>query len=149
MIGRGVYFRIVGRGVYFEEIDMGVYFGGIDRSVYFLVNENWWIIKSKRVTQSTIEIIHHPSFSECVTAFPCSLFLCCNSLQWFQIAFEQGGSSREAQGLQSCEILWGVESKVLSMSRLLPTLCIVYTGPCIKNVLVYSDSRIVITIHIL
>ena len=31
------------------------------------------------VTQSTIKIIHHSSFSECVTAFPCSLFLSCNS----------------------------------------------------------------------
>ena len=34
------------------------------------------------VTQSTIKIIHHSSFSECVTAFPCSLVLSCNSLQW-------------------------------------------------------------------
>ena len=38
------------------------------------------------VTQLTIRIIHHSSFSECVTAFPCSLFLSCNSLQWFGLA---------------------------------------------------------------
>ena len=30
---------------------------------------------------STIKIIHHSSFSECVTAFPCSLFTSCYSLQ--------------------------------------------------------------------
>ena len=34
------------------------------------------------VTQSTIKIIHHSSFSECVTAFPYSLFFSYNSLQW-------------------------------------------------------------------
>ena len=31
----------------------------------------------KRVTHSTIKVLHHPTSSECVTTFPCSLPRAC------------------------------------------------------------------------